>query len=204
MRQFALSEAASSHAFDDSLNWYAILEGADPGYDTLQLIYASIPSPEWLSIYQGGPYTELVKVSPVLLKLDQPDSWIRHWRTDFPGLAGSLLGSEQDLAGVGHHLRTLVSVRVREGADAMFRFHDAWIMSAMYPELSVAERAKLHGPITKWLWLLDDKAVLGEVGIKHSSDIEQLEDGWLHLDNVKLDAIRQGLAAKRNWKDTHA
>ncbi|MDC0662911.1 DUF4123 domain-containing protein [Marinobacter sp. SS21] len=204
MRQFALNEVTSGHALTDSLNWYAVLEGADPGYDTLQLIYASIPNPEWLSLYQCGSYTELAKVGPILLKLDQPGSWIRHWRTDFPRLAGSLVGSEQDLAGVGCHMRTLVSARVRDGADALFRFYDAWIMRALYPTLEVSERTKLHGPITKWLWLLDDKAVLGESGMDHSSDDEQLEEGWLHLDTVKLDAIREGLAAKRNWKDTHA
>lgn len=204
MRQFALSEACSSHAFESSLNWYAILEGADPGYDTLQLIYASIPNPEWLSIYQGGPYTELEKVGPVVLMLDQPDSWVRQWQTDMPGLAGSLVGSVQDLAGVSHHLRTLVSVSVREGADTLFRFYDSWIMSAMYPTLTVSERTKLHGPIAKWLWLLDDKAVLGEAGMEHSSVDEPLEEGWLQLDKVKQDAIRKGLAAKRNWKDTRA
>lgn len=187
--------------FDDDLNWYAVLEGAHPYYDTLGLIYAHIPVPEWLPIYQFGPYTALAKAGPVLLKLNQPDHWINHWQASFPDLAGSLIGSGQDLARVGNHLRTLVSVHVEGGTEALFRFHDSWITSALYPTLEEAERARIHGPIDKWLWLRGDKIKIGERPGEHSPASEPLEDGWLQLDKIKQNAISEGLAAKRNWKE---
>lgn len=196
-------EAASEVDFSDDLNWYAILEGADPYYKTLELIYAYIPVPAWLSIYQLGPYTALAEVGPVLLTLDQPGNWISHWRDSFPGLAGSLIGSRQELPGVASHLRTLISVRVQGGGEAFFRFYDSWIMSAMYDTLEDAERAMIHGPIERWLWLTGNEIKVGKRPGDYLPDCQPPEDGWLTLDSTKQGAIQKGLAAKRTWKETH-
>lgn len=192
---------ATGYGFDERLHWYAVLEGADPDYNTLELIYRHLPAPEWLPLYQFGPYTALAKAGPVLLKLDRPGNWVRLWHESFSGLAGSLVGSEGDLQAVGHHLRTLVSVRVEGGADALFRFHDAWVMSALYPTLAPAERDRIHGPIETWLWFAGNEIRVGARPDDAASGARALEDGWLRLDSAAQDAIRQGMAAKRNWKE---
>lgn len=129
--------AGNLHFHEKHLQWYALLEGAHPTYNTLDLVYKNIAIPEWAAIYQFAPYEALAKVSPVLVKLDQPRKWLQQWQQSFPGLAGSMLGSDSGLETVVGHLRTLVSVRVEGGVDSLFRFHDSWIASALYPTLRI-------------------------------------------------------------------
>lgn len=194
-------EAGSFHFPDSGLQWYALLEGAHPTYNTLDLVYKNIAIPEWVAIYEFAPYEALMKASPVLLKLDQPKEWLHQWQQLFPGLAGSMLGSDTSLEAVADHLRTLVSVRVEGGADALFRFHDSWIASALYPTLDDTERARFHGPICQWLWPRGGEICQAERPGEMLTEDLALSDGWLQLSTEGQRAIHQGLRSKRNWKE---
>lgn len=187
---------------DSGPQWFALLEGAHPAYNTLDLVYKNIAIPEWVAIYQFAPYEALVTVSPVLLKLDQPEEWLSYWQQSFPGLAGSMFASWDSLEVVTRHLRTLVSVRVEGGADALFRFHDSWIASALYPTLDDAERKRFHGPICKWLWPRGTEICQSAHAEDMSREDPALSDGWLKLSTESQRAIHQGLVAKRNWKES--
>lgn len=194
-------DAGSLRFSDRDLQWYALLEGAHPAYNTLDLVYKHIAIPEWVAIYQFAPYEALTKVSPVLLKLDQPHEWLQRWQQSFPGLAGSLLCSEKSLETVVSHLRTMVSVRVEGGPDSFFRFHDSWITSALYPTLDVSERARFHGPICKWLWIRDGDVCRAEWQGEIPAEDQVLSEGWLQLSEKNQQAIHEGLMSKRNWKE---
>jgi len=190
--------------FEPALNWFVVLEGAHPAYNTRELIYRYVSDPQWVSIYQGTEYAALTKVSPILLKLNQPRDWHTAWSTSFPGLAGSYLASDQGQDGIARHLQTLVSVNVEGGAQAIFRFHDSWIMSALYSSLTDFEKDRIHGPINKWLWLRGNGIGESEYRKLNPASEHPLEPGWLNLDRAKQEAIFNGLVAKRNWKEGQA
>lgn len=180
--------------------WYALLDGAHPTYNTRKLIYEHLPVPEWIALYDDGPYQALVKHGPILLQLTHPTKWLALWQASFPGLPGSLVYSMAPLDVVCNHLRTLISVRVEGGPDALFRFHDSWILSALYPALTDAERLALHGPVERWLWVCGDTVNQGELVAKQEA-VQLKEDSWLVLDREGQEAIREGMIAKRNWTE---
>ncbi|MDC0664183.1 DUF4123 domain-containing protein [Marinobacter sp. SS21] len=190
--------------FERTLNWFVILEGAHPAYNTRDLIYRYVSDPQWVPVYQGTEYEVLAQVSPILLKLNKPQDWHIAWSTSFPGLAGSYLASDQGQDGIARHLQTLVSVNVEGGAESIFRFHDSWIMSALYSSLTDSEKDRVHGPINKWLWLLGNSIVESEYRKRTPAIEYPLEPGWLNLDRAKQEAIFNGLLAKRNWKEVQA
>ena len=193
--------AGNLHFHEKHLQWYALLEGAHPTYNTLDLVYKNIAIPEWAAIYQFAPYEALAKVSPVLVKLDQPRKWLQQWQQSFPGLAGSMLGSDSGLETVVGHLRTLVCVRVEGGVDSLFRFHDSWIASALYPTLEDTERVRFHGPICQWLWPRGGEVYRAERPGEMPTEDRALSEGWLQLSTESQRAIHQGLMSKRNWKE---
>ncbi|MDX1757962.1 MAG: DUF4123 domain-containing protein [Marinobacter sp.] len=190
--------------FEPSLNWFAVLEGAHPAYDTRELMYRHIADPEWVPLFQGTEYEALAKASPILLKLDEPQGWHTAWSRSFPGLAGSYLATELSQDRVARHLQTLVSVNVEGGTEAIFRFHDSWIMSALYPSLTDIEKGRFHGPINKWLWLLGNDVGESDFRKPNPEDEYPLEPGWLNLDRANQEAIFSGIVAKRNWKEVQA
>ncbi|MBL3823363.1 MULTISPECIES: DUF4123 domain-containing protein [Marinobacter] len=201
MADIETMEAGGFRFRDSGLQWFALLEGAHPAYNTLDLVYKNIATPEWVAIYQFAPYEALAKVSPVLIKLDHPHKWLQQWQQVFPGLAGSMLGSETSLETVADHLRTLVSVRVEGGVDSLFRFHDSWIASALYPTLEDTERAKFHGPICQWLWPRGGEVCRAERPGEMPTEDQALSEGWLQLSTESQLAVHQGLMSKRNWKE---
>ena len=110
--------AGNLHFHEKHLQWYALLEGAHPTYNTLDLVYKNIAIPEWAAIYQFAPYEALAKVSPVLVKLDQPRKWLQQWQQSFPGLAGSMLGSGS-MVGSGSYDSTMAVFAAEEAAAAV-------------------------------------------------------------------------------------
>ncbi|SFL88068.1 DUF4123 domain-containing protein [Marinobacter zhejiangensis] len=188
--------------FDRKLQWFAVLEGAHPSYDTRELIYRYISVPEWIPVYQTAEYAALTKVSPILLKLEEPQDWHVKWVTLFPGLSSSYLATNQSMECVAEHLQTLSSVGVEKGGEAIFRFHDSWIMSSLYSALSESDRGKLHGPINKWLWVRGNRFEESENRGYNPTEGLSLEPGWLTLDREKQDAIYEGIVAKRTWKES--
>lgn len=201
MGAMEMIDAGSLRFPDGDLQWYALLEGAHPAYNTLDLVYRHISIPEWVAIYQFASYEPLTKVSPVLIKLDQPHEWLHQWQQSFPGLAGSMLGSKRSLEAVAGHLRTLVSVRVEGGADSLFRFHDSWIASALYPTLDDTELVRFYGPICQWLWPRGGEICRAERPGEILTEDLAMSDGWLQLSTEGQRAIHQGLRSKRNWKE---
>lgn len=184
--------------FSHHLQWYAILEGAHPDHDPHRLIHQTLDNPQWLALYDVDAYRPLAAASPVLVGLPDPSHWLAQWRQSFPGLAGTLVGAKTSLAEVGDHLRTLISVRVEGGADALFRFHDSWILSALYPALDEAERSKLHGPIEQWVWVLRDRLEQGVFDREGAQGMTPpLQDGWLLLDKARQQVVYQGCLARR-------
>lgn len=186
--------------FDSDLQWYALLEGAHPAFNTPGLVYRHIAAPEWVAIYKFGSYESLTKVSPILLKLDQPQEWLHYWQSEFSDLSGSILGSEKSIEPVASHLRTMVSVRVEGGPDSIFRFHDSWIASALYPSLDGPQKARFHGSVCQWLWFCGPKRYRADRPEKAVEDYA-LSEGWLDLSAQNQQAIHNGLVSKRNWKE---
>lgn len=193
--------AVDDIAFDRKLQWFAVLEGAHPSYDARELIYRYISVPEWLPVYQSAEYAALTRVSPILLKLAEPQDWHTKWANLFPGLSGSYLATDQSMKRVAEHLQSLVSVGVENGSEAIFRFHDSWIMSGLYSVLCDSDRDKLHGPINRWLWVRGNRYEESESRALTSTEVPPLQPGWLTLDREKQDAIYEGIVAKRTWKE---
>lgn len=188
--------------FDRKLQWFAVLEGAHPSYDIRELIYRYISVPEWVPLYQSAEYAALAIVSPVLLKLEEPQDWHTKWVTLFPGLPGSYLATNQGMECVAEHLHTLITVGVEKGGEAIFRFHDSWIMSSLYSALSDSDRNRFHGPVNKWLWVRGNRFEESENRGSNPTEEHPLEPGWLTLDRLKQDAIYEGIVAKRTWKES--
>lgn len=202
MAEIDVMDVGSLSFSNSNLQWYALLEGAHPAFNTPALIYSHIEVPESVALYQNSPYESLSNVSPVLVKIDQPHDWLHHWQSAFPGLDGLMLSSKDNLEAVAAHLQTLVSVRVEGGADAIFRFHDSWVASSLYPTLDEAEKARLHGVVHQWLWVCGRQAFTAERAGETIQDEPPLSDGWLHLSKASQHAISKGMLSKRNWKES--
>lgn len=187
--------------FGSKDHWYALMDGAHPDHDMPRLICSNVTNPQWLAIYDFGTFQSIASHGPCLLKVDKPGEWLARWQADFPDVAGSFIRSPASFTVVADHLRTLISVRVEGGTESLFRFHDAWILGALYPALSVAERQTLHGPITDWRWPQGEQVVHSD-SMAGSKLEGSFQDGWLLLDQHRQAAIHQGMIARRNWKET--
>lgn len=185
----------------DAAVWYVVLEGAHPQFDILRLLYEFESNPEWLPIFQSVHYEPVQKAGPVLFIPENPENWLQHWQEQYPELPGSMLLSSVPIAKVCRHLESLASVRLENQREALFRFYDSWIMSALYPVLNNAERQNLDGPGLRWLWCTG-----GALTLSDESEVVPIKTRvpdappWLTLDEKKVGAIRQGIVSKRNWE----
>lgn len=185
----------------DAAVWYVVLEGAHPQFDTLRLLYEFESNPEWLPVFQSVHYEPVQKAGPVLFKPENPESWLQHWQEQYSELPGSMLLSSVPIAKVCHHLESLASVRLENQREALFRFYDSWIMSALYPVLNDVERQKLDGPVLRWLWCEGGALTFSDESEAVSAQTLYYDAStWLILDEQKISAIRQGMASKRNWE----
>ncbi|MDI9244423.1 DUF4123 domain-containing protein [Marinobacter sp. CHS3-4] len=202
MSEVNVTDVSGLSFSNSNLQWYALLEGAHPTFNTPGLIYSHIELPESVALYQNSPYEALSDVSPILVKIDQPHDWLHHWQGAFPSLDGLMLSSKDHLEVVAAHLQTLVSVRVEGGADAIFRFHDSWVASSLYPTLDESEKTRLHGVVRQWLWVCGRQAFTAERADEAAQDEPPLSDGWLQLSKASQLAISNGMLSKRNWKES--
>jgi len=174
--------------------WHVIMEGAHPRFDTLRLLYEFESNPEWLPVFQSAHYEPIQQASPILFKPKNPESWLLHWQETFPDLDGSMLASAAPIAEVCTHLEGLASICLENRREVLFRFYDAWIMSALYPVLDNVERLKLHGPVNKWLWCTENAAIFSDelvISPVNAHNVEQA--AWLTLNQKKVSAIQKGL-----------
>lgn len=185
----------------DAAAWYVVLEGAHPQFDTLRLLYEFESNPEWLPVFQSAHYKPVQKAGPVLFKPERPEIWLQHWQKVYSELPGSMLMSAAPIAEVCLHLETLASVRLENQREALFRFHDSWIMSALYPVLNDAERQNLYGPVNRWLWRTGEALIFSDESEAVLTQTRAPDAPvWITLNENKISAIRQGMASKRNWE----
>lgn len=202
MLELEVTDVDSLSFSKNDLQWYAVLEGAHPEFNTPGLVYNHIEVPESVALYQHSPYESLSNVSPVLVRIDEPYDWLQHWQSAFPGLDGLMFSSTENLDVVAAHLQTLISVRVEGGADSIFRFHDSWVASSLYSTLGEAEKARLHRVVYQWLWVCGHQAFTAERAIETAQEEPLLSDGWLKLSEASQQAISNGILSKRNWKES--
>lgn len=186
---------------EGSLEWYAVIEGAHPQFDTLRLLYEFDDRPRWFYVFESSHFEKIQKAGPILFRLEKPEGWLHYWQKKFPGLSGSMLISMAPMIEVRRHLEKLASVRLANQREAIFRFYDSWIMSGLYPLLNNVERNKLHGPVHQWLWCTRGALLFSdETKVVPEKVCPADEPTWLTLDEAKVSGIQQSIVSKRNWE----
>jgi hypothetical protein len=143
------------HRLPAGAQYYALLDGAHPRYSLPRLIYEQFAQPQWQPLYQATEYEELLDISPVLLRLDDPAGWLDIWQTAHAALPGCMLCSAAPLPVLIQHLQGLLTVSLDNGGSASLRFYDPRVGPAFWQSLASDRRAAWSGPVDAWLWPLD-------------------------------------------------
>ncbi|MDN6320432.1 MAG: DUF4123 domain-containing protein [Marinobacter sp.] len=167
---------------------WLLLDGAV--FDAPRFIYEHDDQPELEYLYRGTAHESAIQVSPCLVK---PSPSSRVWSEQVKWQKHAVvLMSDESLPVLADHLRSLLSVKLPDGAYSYLRFYSPKQLGRLMEVFSELERDKFSGPITDWLtiqnsgeWLQFGSA--GKTPPKKASD-----EGWFALADHHL----QGLADK--------
>ncbi len=164
---------------------WILLDGAV--LDAPRLVYEHDDQPELDYLYRSTPHEGAMEASPCLVK-PSPSSrlWSEQarWREH-----GIILVTDETLYSLGDHLRSLLSIRLPDGAFAYLRFYSPTQLPRLMAAFSDLERAEFSGPVTDWLAFQSDGQwrrfrADGNKPVRRAS-----EEGWFALTDHHITAM---------------
>jgi len=185
---------------------FLILDGAR--IDAPRFIYERDDRPEMDLLYRSTPHELVKEVSPCVVRPSENSRLrgdVNNWRSD-----GIAIESRADIHTLGNHLRSLISVRLPDGAFAYLRFYSPSQIEPLLSSLSERELTRFSGPVTRWHYFAPvDGWKTVEVPATSESQ-EASNEGWFQLREEHLSAIeacdeavfRKKLVQQAGWPVT--
>ena len=167
---------------------FLVLDGAR--IDGPRFIYENDDCPETDVLYRDTPHETVVEVSPCIVRpshnsqlRERLDGWRAH---------GVAIEATADFLTVGNHLRSLLSVRMPDGAFAYLRFYSPGQIEPLFSSFSAQELRKFSGPIKRWHYYspVEGWKTVEVPGIGESQ--EAPNEGWFQLSADHINAIEAG------------
>lgn len=164
---------------------WILLDGAV--LDAPRLVYEHDDQPELDYLYRNTPHEGAMEASPCLVK-PSPSSrlWSEQarWREH-----GIILVTDENLYPLADHLRSLLSIRLPDGAFAYLRFYSPKQLPRLMAAFSDLERDEFSGPITDWLAFRNDAqwrrfSAAGKRPARQAS-----EEGWFVFADHHIDVL---------------
>ena len=179
---------------------FLILDGARMD-DAPRFIYEHDDRPEMDFLYRGTPHEPAREVSPCLVRPSE-DSRLREdmskWRP-----YGIAIEAETDLLSLGNHLRSLISVRLPDGAFAYLRFYSPGQIEALLTSFSEPELVRFSGPVVRWHYYVPAEG-WKTIGVPEAGESRTAADeGWFQLTDEHLGALERGSEASFRKKLVH-
>jgi|SRR5690554_334260 len=164
---------------------WILFDGA--AFDAPRFIYEHDDQPELDYLYLGTPHESVLEVSPCLVKpslssqiWSEQVKWQKH---------AVVLMSDESMPALADHLRSLLSVKLPDGAYSYLRFYSPKQLGRLMEVFSEPEREKFSGPITDWLAIQNSGEWLrfrtdGEMPSRQASD-----EGWFVLADRHIQAL---------------
>ncbi|QBM17782.1 hypothetical protein MARI_19030 [Marinobacter sp. JH2] len=166
---------------------WILLDGAI--FDAPRFIYEHDDRPELEYLYLGTPHESVMEVSPCLVKTSSSRIWSEQgkWQKN-----AVVLISDESIPTLANHLRSLLSVKLPDGAYSYLRFYSPKQLARLMEVFSELERDKFSGPITDWLAIQNNGEWLRFSSIGKAPPKKASDEGWFVLTDHHL----QGLADK--------
>lgn len=164
---------------------FLILDGAR--IDAPRFIYERDDRPEMDLLYRSTPHEPVKEVSPCIVRPSENSRLrgdVNNWRSD-----GIAIESSADIHMLGNHLRSLISVRLPDGALAYLRFYSPSQIEPLLSSFSDHELTRFSGPVTRWHYFapVDGWKTVEVPGTSESQ--EASNEGWFQLREEHLRAI---------------
>lgn len=178
---------------------FLILDGAR--MDAPRFIYEHDDRPEMDFLYRSTPHEPVKEVSPcIVCPSGNSRLWgaMNDWRSN-----GIAIEASADIHKLGSHLRSLISVRMPDGAFAYLRFYSPVQIEPLLLSLSEQELTRFSGPVTKWHYFapVEGWKTIEVPGLGESQ--EASNEGWFQLREEHLSAIEAGNEAVFRKKLVH-
>lgn len=164
---------------------WLLIDGAvidAPGF-----IYEHDDLPELEYLYLGSPHEQVIEVSPCLVK-PSPSSRIWSEQVRWQGHAVVLM-TDDSMPVLADHLRSLLSVKLPDGAYSYLRFYSPKQLIRLMGAFSDLERDQFSGPITDWLAFQNDGQWRRFSGDGQSPARQDSEEGWVVLADHHIEAL---------------
>lgn len=184
----------------ESEDLFLILDGARME-DAPRFIYEHDDRPEMDFLYRGTPHEPAREVSPCLVR-PSGNSRLREemskWRS-----YGIAIEATTDLLSLGNHLRSLISVRLPDGAFAYLRFYSPGQIEALLTSFSEPELVRFSGPVARWHYHVPAEG-WKTIGVPDAGESRiAADEGWFQLTDEHLQALEQGSEASFRKKLVH-
>ncbi|OZB06709.1 MAG: hypothetical protein B7X58_13635 [Marinobacter sp. 34-60-7] len=170
---------------------WILMDGAV--FDAPRFIYEHDDQPALEYLYLGTLHESVIEVSPCLVK---PSSLSRIWTKQETWQSNAVvLMTGASMPVLADHLRSLLSVRLPDGAYAYLRFYSPKQLCRLMDAFTDRERDRFSGPITNWFALESagpwrQFSADGGVQAQHSRD-----EGWFALADHHVASLETGARA---------
>jgi len=164
-----------------------LAEGGWAGLDAFRS-----PEAPQINLYDDMAGLELARTGPVLVKVaDTPNARRDLAKFTVEAWAVQMLWSDTGMQAVQAHLRELREVTLPDRRQALFRFQDPSVMTALIPLLKDAQHAALLGPIQTWGTLGPCKQIRGLTRVAGLAGAASA--GHLQFDSHTFNALNDAL-----------
>lgn len=164
---------------------WILMDGAV--FDAPRFIYEHDDQPELEYLYLSTPHEPVIEVSPCLVK---PSSSSRIWSEQERWQDHAVvLMTDETLSVLADHLRSLLSVKLPDGAYSYLRFYSPKQLLRLMGAFGDLERDQFSGPITDWLAYQNHGQWRRFSGDGQRPARQACEEGWFALADHHIEAL---------------
>jgi len=116
------------HLQEHETDLWLLLDGAHSS-DPLRVLYTLDDTQEYIPLFLGTRYAELLRISPLLLKVGIESPLFTWYLNERAHDVGLLFGSRESPDAIAGSLRNCLTIKTPGGNDGLFRFYDPQIFT---------------------------------------------------------------------------